>query len=114
MGRLVTVKTVSLVIQYASKENYVRTRRGRPNRKDIRPVLDQIDQLLADGCILFVSASGELRGILAGCYLARHGKPGKAALVELQICRTSGSNGWKREPASRKARRYIREWPAGL
>ena len=114
MGGPVSVKIVPLAIQYASKENYLHTRRGRPNRKDIRPVLDQIDQFLADGRILYVSASDKLRSILAGCYLARHGKPGKAALAELQACRASGSNGWKREPASRKARRYILEWPAGL
>ena len=115
IGRTAIAKTIPLAIKYVREDNAIRTRRGRPNRKDIRQVLDQIDQLLADGRILYVSTSGdELRSILAGCYLARHGTAGKAALTELQACRATGGNGWKREPATYKARRYVRSWPAGL
>jgi hypothetical protein len=52
--------------EWVRKENYILTQRGRPNRKNIRQILDQIDQLLA------------------GCYLSRHGQAGNAALLALQ------------------------------
>ena len=101
IGRAAIKQTVALAIQYVSQENHTLTRRGRPNRKDIRQVLDQIDQLLEGGRILYVSTKDNaLRGILAGCYLARHGQSGNAALVALQDRRATAANGWKREPAS--------------
>lgn len=113
--RSAVAQAVSLVIKYISKEGFILIRRGRPNRKDIRSILDQIDQHLADGRVLYVSTiSDTLRGTLAGCYLARHGQAGTAALAVLQARRATSTNGWKREPASRKARRYVRSWPAGF
>ena len=115
IGRAAIKQTVALAIQYVSQENHTLTRRGRPNRKDVRRVLDQIDQLLDGGRILYVSTKDNaLRGILAGCYLARHGQSGNAALAALQARRATAANGWKREPASTRARRYVRSWPAGL
>jgi hypothetical protein len=114
-GKSGILQVIPLAIKYVSKENYILTRRGRPNRKDIRPILDQIDQFLAEGRVVYVSASDTaLRGILAGCYLARHGQTGRAALEALQACRATSARGWRREPANRKARRYVRSWPAGL
>jgi hypothetical protein len=115
IGRTAMAQAVPLALEYKSKDNTILTRRGRPNRKDIRLILDQIDRYLAEGHILYVSVPDrDLRGILAGCFLARHGQTGSAALRALQACRATGPNGWKREPNSRKARRYVCSWPAGL
>jgi hypothetical protein len=115
IGRTAVAQFITLPMEYVSEEGYILTRRGRPNRKDIRPILDRIDQLLADGRVLYVSAvHRNLRGILAGCYLARHGQAGSAALAALQACRATAASSWKREPVSRQARRYVRSWPAGL
>lgn len=114
IGRSVIVQIVPLELQYVNEKNYILFRYHRPNRKDIYPILDQIDQFITERRVIYVSASyRSLSGILAGCYLARHGQAGVAALDALQVCRATGSNGWKREPASGKARRYIRSWPAG-
>ncbi len=88
----------------------------RHKRKLIRQIMDQIDQLVSEGRMVYVSClyNETFRAIVAGCYLARHGQTGRAALDVLQACRAAGPDGWKREPASFAARRYIRAWPAGL
>ena len=115
IGRQAIAPVVPLALQFVSEEGYIRERPRRPNRKDIRRVLDLIENLLGEGRVIYLSAStGSLRGILAGCYLARHGQTGAAALRALQARRATGPNGWKREPASVKARRYVCSWPAGL
>ena len=114
-GRAVIHEVVALEIQYSGKEIYPETRRGRPNRRDIRPVLDKIDGFLAGGRVVYVSAANSaLRGVLAGCFLARHGQGGAEALAALQLRRAESAKGWRREPVSRRARRFIRRWPAGL
>jgi len=117
IGRPAVAKFIPLAIEYTDKEEYSYIRRGRPNRKDIRPILDQIDYFLANGHVLYVSTSSDyiydLRGILAGCYLARHGQAGDAALEALQACQPITVHGWARQPPSRKARRYVRSWPEG-
>ena len=111
LGRDATVQAMPIAIQYVDKDNTIHTRRGRPNRKDYSMILDQIDQHLAEGRVLYVSTDGSyLRGILAGCWLARHGQTGEAALRLLQERRARGVNGWKWELNSRKARRYVRGW----
>jgi len=115
MGRAAIAQYIPLLIKYVNEDNHILVRRSRPNRKDIYPILDQIDHYLANGRVLYVSASErDLRGILAGCYLARHGQAGNAALEALQACRATISDGWRREPPTRKARRYVRSWPKGL
>jgi hypothetical protein len=114
LGREVGVQSIAIAIQHPDKDNYLRTRRGRPNRKDYGLILDQIDQHLTEGRVLYISTDGSyLRGILAGCYLARHGQTGETALRVLQERRAMGENGWKRELSSRKARRYVRGWQKG-
>jgi hypothetical protein len=115
IGKSAMLQVIPLVLKYLSKENFILIRRGRPNRKDIRPILDQMDRFLAEGRVIYLSASDPaLRGILAGCYLARHGQAGRAALEALQACRATAARGWRREPANPKARRFVRSWPAGL
>jgi len=106
---LVVLETLS----YDAQNSFM-PKRGRPNRRDIRPILDQIDHSLAAGRVVFVCCDErELRGILAGCYLARHGQAGSTALKALQACRAATVCNWRRDPVSERARRYVRRWPAG-
>ena len=94
-GREVSIQPIVITAQYVDKGGFIRVRRGRPNRKDYRLILDQIDRRLAEGRVVYVSADGSnLRGILAGCYLARHGQTGDTALNVLQKRRETGVNGW--------------------
>ena len=117
IGRPAIAKFIPLAIEYTDEEGCIFIRRGRPNRKDIRPILDQIDSFLADERVLYVSTASEyinnLRGTLAGCYLARHGQAGDAALEALQASQATAVHSWNRQPPSRKARRYVRSWPEG-
>ncbi len=113
-GREVVMQPLPIAIMHVDKGGFIRAMRGRPNKKDYRLVLDQIDQHLAEGRVLYVSTDGSyLRGILAGCYLARHGQTGETALRVLQERRAMGVNRWKRELSSHKARRYVRGWREG-
>lgn len=114
IGRKVLAIPVPVPILYSNEQGWITTRPRRPNRKDIRPILELIDQYLDQDRVVCVTADESLRGILAGCYLARHGQSGAAALKALQACRATGPNGWRREPPFDEARRYIRSWPAGL
>jgi hypothetical protein len=114
-GRAVVMHPIVLETMFIDGQNRFQTKRGRPDRRDIRPILDQIDRYLAEGRVVFVSSdSRDLRGILAGCYLARHGQAGPAALKALQACRAKTVRSWRRDPVSDKAQRYVRTWPAGL
>jgi hypothetical protein len=114
IGREVLAIPVPMTILYVNEQDEIVTKPRRPNRKDIRVVLDLIDQYITQGRVVCVTADESLRGILVGCYLARHGQSGAAALKALQACRATGPNGWHREPPFDQARRYIRSWPAGL
>lgn len=114
LGRLVMTRVVPLAVRRAHPDGYETQQPRRPNRADIRQVLDEIDTCLAEGRVVYVSAPTDaLRASLAGCYLVRHGRAGGAALAELQTRRAAGTNGWKHEPAARKVRRFIRSWPIG-
>lgn len=113
-GRSVITQELSIFIKYKTNSQGERIQKHHPNRKDIRKILDLIDQYLAQGRIIQVRADRITRAILAGCYLARHGQTGASALRALQAARATGPEGWKLEPPDRKARGYIRSWPAGM
>jgi hypothetical protein len=101
--------------EYIDENDIFSIRRGRLKRSKIVPILNQIDFLLDNGYILYVSVADiDILGIIAGCYLARHGQTGRSVLKTLQACRADSSYGWKPMPATREARRYVREWPKGL
>jgi hypothetical protein len=57
-------------------------RKSAPTRAMMKAVLDSIDQALTGGYTVFAGCGTQYKqsGMIAGCYLARHGLTGKQAL----------------------------------
>jgi hypothetical protein len=89
--------------------------RGVPSRDRMKTALDTIDQALAGGYTVFASCRelGKQSGMVAGCYLARHGLTGKQALQEVERLRSHSTYWWLLAPALESQRRLVRSWQAG-
>ncbi len=76
-------------------------------------ILDTIDAQLAEGHTLYVHCWGGIgrTGTVIGCYLARHGYQGEAALRELhrlwQACAKSATHA---SPETEAQRQWVRAW----
>jgi len=86
--------------------------RKAPKREMMKTVLDTIDQALAGGYTVFASCRdlGKQSGMVAGCYLARHGMNGKQALKEIERLRAHSTYWWLLAPALESQRRFVRGW----
>ena len=77
-------------------------------------ILDTIDTHIAQGEVVYLHCLGGVgrTGTIVGCWLARHGLPGAAALEHLEElwgkCPKSVTK--PRSPETEEQRRYVREW----
>lgn len=76
-------------------------------------ILDRIDANLADGKPTYVHCWGGIgrTGVIIGCWLARHGYEGQAALDELaRLWTDNPKSEWTTSPQTDAQFRYITEW----
>ena len=85
-----------------------------PNSPDqTAEILDRIDANLADGKPTYVHCWGGIgrTGVIIGCWLARHGPGGQAALDELRrLWQNNPKSAWAISPQTRAQERYVTEW----
>jgi protein-tyrosine phosphatase len=86
-----------------------------PSQKEIVEILDVIDAALsADQNVYLHCFGGKGRtGMVVGCYLARHGLPGKKALERIQELRSKIKDAG-RSPETEGQKRMVLEWNKGL
>ena len=76
-------------------------------------ILDLIDDNMANGKTTYVHCWGGIgrTGVIVGCWLARHGRGGRAALDELsRLWRDNPKSEWTPSPQTPEQRRYITNW----
>jgi Dual specificity phosphatase, catalytic domain len=78
-------------------------------------ILDTIDTALAEGQRVYVHCAGGIgrTGTVVGCYLARHGMQGEAALEEIMRLRQGMPNGGGLSPRREPQRQMVRNWLIG-
>lgn len=85
-----------------------------PNSPDqTAEILDLIDANLADGKPTYVHCWGGIgrTGVIIGCWLARRGPGGQAALDELRrLWQNNPKSAWTESPQTSPQKRYITEW----
>lgn len=83
------------------------------SKKLTEEILDMIDNQLAEGKKVYVHCWGGIgrTGIVIGCWLARHGEGGEAALEKLRELWTPCSKStFRRSPETSEQERYILAW----
>ena len=76
-------------------------------------ILDAIDENIRNDHPTYVHCLGGIgrTGLIIGCWLARHGYEGEAALERLRELWTSNpKSAWAKSPETRTQERYILEW----
>ena len=85
-----------------------------PNSPDqTARILDLIDANLADGKPTYVHCWGGIgrTGVIIGCWLARHGRGGQAALDELRrLWQNNPKSAWAKSPQTDDQELYVTEW----
>jgi protein-tyrosine phosphatase len=78
-------------------------------------ILDKIDTALDSGQVVYVHCFAGLgrTGTVVGCYLARHGISGEAALTEIARLRQDLPTARLRSPEVEIQRQMVRCWPVG-
>ncbi len=78
-----------------------------------RGILDAIDAHLADGRMVYLHCWGGVgrTGLIVGCWLARHGHPGAAALARLhELWRRCPKSLTRSSPETWEQEQYILDW----
>lgn len=78
-------------------------------------ILDAIDHHVRQGEMVYVHCWGGVgrTGLIVGCWLARHGLGGKAALVRLrELWQRCPKSAYRRTPETREQEQYILRWEA--
>ena len=82
--------------------------------RDMRAILDALDEAVASGHNVYLHCWGGIgrTGMVAGCYLVRHGLTGELALQELTrlFSRTPLGQKGRHSPETYPQRRFILEW----
>lgn len=88
---------------------------GTPSVAETKHRLDVIDAALADGHVVYVHCYGGVgrTGVIAGCYLVRHGMTGDEALAEIARLRYATPDGYKRSPEMSEQMARVRGWRVG-
>ena len=83
------------------------------SRRFTRKILDAIDEQIASGRVVYVHCWGGVgrTGVIVGCWLSRHGRPGRPALERLrELWRSNPKSAWKRSPETPEQEQYIIDW----
>ncbi len=75
--------------------------------------LDAVDTHLAQGTMVYLHCRGGIgrTGVIVGCWLARHGFKGKAALARLrELWKQCPKSAYTRSPETREQEDYIVDW----
>lgn len=85
-----------------------------PSRRDMKKILDTIDTALSSGHNIYVHCWGGIgrTGTVVGCYLARHGVTGKAALDEIARMRLVVPSS-RISPETDEQRSMVVSWKTG-
>ena len=78
-----------------------------------RAILDSIDAEMASGGRVYLHCWGGIgrTGTIVGCWLARQGTPGRAALEELaRLWRDNPQSHWASSPENDRQVRYVEAW----
>ncbi len=88
---------------------------GTPAPEAMKKILDTIDSSIAGGHTVYIHcAAGRGRtGTVVGCWLARHGRAGEAALAELMRLREAALSRHERSPETDEQREMVRRWREG-
>jgi protein-tyrosine phosphatase len=76
-------------------------------------ILDTIDRHLEAGDTVYVHCWGGIgrTGVIVGCWLARHGEPGEAALAQLRtLWQQNPKSATRRSPETWEQERYVVNW----
>lgn len=76
-------------------------------------ILDTIDHHISRGRMVYLHCWGGVgrTGVIVGCWLARHGFKGKAALAKLhELWRQCPLSAYRRSPETKKQEQYIVSW----
>ncbi len=76
-------------------------------------ILDAIDLHLSQGNLVYLHCFGGIgrTGMIVGCWLARHGFPGEAALQRLhQLWEQCPKSVWTKSPETRQQEAYLLHW----
>lgn len=86
-----------------------------PSSEQMVRTLDELDRALENGRCVYVHCFGGIgrTGTVVGCYLARHGLLGEAALEQIADWRRGTPDGWKRSPETDAQRQLVLGWQAG-
>jgi hypothetical protein len=78
-------------------------------------ILDLLDRALASGEVVYVHCFGGIgrTGTVVGCYLARHGTPGKVALEQISSWRSGTPDGRRQSPETADQWSMVCDWAAG-
>ncbi len=88
---------------------------GVPEPAEMAAILDLLDARLAAGEVVYVHCWGGIgrTGSVIGCYLARHGLTGRAALAEIARMRVGIPDAWRTSPETAEQRCLVTGWAAG-
>jgi protein-tyrosine phosphatase len=86
-----------------------------PVEETMVEILDTIDLALSEGRNIYMHCFGSKgrTGTVVGCYLARHGMPGKGALEMIQELRRNIKDDPGHSPETKGQRRMVLEWTKG-
>ncbi len=85
---------------------------GTPTEEEMRRILDAIDAALAQGATVYVHCYGGVgrTGTVVGCWLARHGLSGAAALERIAAWRAGTPDGARVSPETEAQRQMVLNW----
>ncbi len=83
-----------------------------PSRRDMIRILDAIEKAIDEGHNVYVHCWGGIgrTGTVVGCYLARHGVTGEAALLEIEQMRVVVPSS-RPSPETNEQRKMVFNWP---
>jgi protein-tyrosine phosphatase len=85
-----------------------------PDSPDVTAaILDTIDHHIGQGGMVYLHCLGGIgrTGVIVGCWLARHGFQGKAALARLnELWKHCPKSAYRQSPETRKQEQYIVVW----